>query len=234
MRPASARLVINSAHAVSLEELTRTSSRVKKSSCGVADHLEFTEDPELPARGVLRGDLSASKISSADYAVTTLPRKFPRPFQRCRKWTACILRTLRGNPALSARGGLVWSETVTHRGGTSRAINSELRGNYHAKDFAFFPALQRACGAISWRVTRSRRHHRQSLWAVSRGPIRCHDGPESDRGPRVLWTLFPAVEVVWTVDNGHRNRRNWRPRTAESHQVPHHFFDGGRSTSLIV
>ena len=50
MRPASARLVINSAHAVSLEELTRTSSRVKKSSCGVADHLEFTEDPELPAR----------------------------------------------------------------------------------------------------------------------------------------------------------------------------------------
>jgi hypothetical protein len=79
MRPASARLVINSAHAVSLEESTRTSSRVKKSSCGVADHIEFTEDPELPARGVLHGDLSASKISSADYAVTTLPRQISTP-----------------------------------------------------------------------------------------------------------------------------------------------------------
>jgi len=61
MRPASRKIGDHSAHAVSLEESTRTSSRVKKSSCGVADHLEFTEDPELPARGVLRGDLSAKQ-----------------------------------------------------------------------------------------------------------------------------------------------------------------------------
>ena len=79
MRPASRKIGDHSAHAVSLEESTRTSSRVKKSSCGVADHLEFTEDPELPARGVLRGDLSAKQNFFCRLCGNHAPREISTP-----------------------------------------------------------------------------------------------------------------------------------------------------------
>jgi hypothetical protein len=97
-------------------------------------------------------------------------------YRRIRSRTYCagaiIRANIRGIPikemsigARQRRLGLVGNSNAPWRNKPCNLTPSQAE-IIIAKDFAFFPALPRACGAISWLVKRTRFHHRQSPWTM--------------------------------------------------------------------